>query len=500
MFGLLSERLNQVFDKIRRRGRLTEKDVDEALREVRLALLEADVHYKVVRDFIQRVRERAIGAEIHKALLPAQQVIKIVYEELVNTLGEPAPLNLTGPKPRVIMLVGLQGSGKTTTAAKLARHLRREGERVMLVAADPYRPAAVQQLQTLGGQLNIPVYYEEGVPPPRLVERAKRRAAEGGYSVLIADTAGRSQLDQALMDEIQEMARRVDPNEVLLVVDAMIGQEAVSVAQGFKEAVPLTGLILTKMDGDARGGAAISIRAVTGVPIKFLGVGEKLDALDVFDPQRLASRILGMGDILGLIQKAEEALDREEAERQAERMLRGEFTLEDFRNQLRQMRKLGPLGKILEMLPGDLGRAARQIDPQEAEKQLKKVEAIINSMTPEERRRPEIINASRKRRIAKGSGTTVQDVNELLRQYRQMKRVFKQLGRFGGAGLGRLFGLGGGFGGFGGMPDLGPMPELEDATPARASAQPSPTKKAKAKAKKAKAKRKAKKKKKKKRR
>ncbi len=498
MFGLLSERLNQVFDKIRRRGRLTEKDVDEALREVRLALLEADVHYKVVRDFIQRVRERAIGAEIHKALLPAQQVIKIVYEELVNTLGEPAPLNLTGPKPRVIMLVGLQGSGKTTTAAKLARHLRREGERVMLVAADPYRPAAVQQLQTLGEQLNIPVYYEEGVPPPRLVERAKRRAAEGGYSVLIADTAGRSQLDQALMDEIQEMARRVDPSEILLVVDAMIGQEAVSVAQGFKDAVPLTGLILTKMDGDARGGAAISIRAVTGVPIKFLGVGEKLDALDVFDPQRLASRILGMGDILGLIQKAEEALDREEAERQAERMLRGEFTLEDFRDQLRQMRKLGPLGKILEMLPGDLGRAARQIDPQEAEKQLKKVEAIINSMTPEERRRPEIINASRKRRIAKGSGTTVQDVNELLRQYRQMKRVFKQLGRFGGAGLGRLFGLGGGFGGFGGLPDLGPMPELEDATPARASARPSPTKKAKAK--KAKAKRKAKKKKKKKRR
>ncbi|NPA27403.1 MAG: signal recognition particle protein [Chloroflexi bacterium] len=503
MFGLLSERLNQVFDKIRRRGRLTEKDVEEVLREVRLALLEADVHYKVVRDFIQRVRERAIGAEIHKALLPAQQVIKIVHEELVNTLGEPEPLNLTGPKPHVIMLVGLQGSGKTTTAAKLARFLRREGERVMLVAADPYRPAAVQQLQTLGEQLGVPVYYEEGVAPPQLVERAKRRAAEGGYSVLIADTAGRSQLDQALMDEIQEMARRVDPREVLLVVDAMIGQEAVSVAQGFKEAVPITGLILTKMDGDARGGAAISIRAVTGVPIKFLGVGEKLDALEVFDPQRLASRILGMGDIIGLIQKAEEALDKEEAERQAERMLRGEFTLEDFRDQLRQMRKLGPLGKILEMLPGDLGRAARQIDPHEAEKQLKKVEAIINSMTPEERRRPEILNASRKRRIAQGSGTTVQDVNELLRQYRQMKRIFKQLGRGGGLGLGRLFGFGGGMGGFGGlggMPDLGP--EFDDAyAPApRAAGRPStPKKKTKAKAK-AKRKAKAKKKKKKKRR
>ncbi len=450
MFDQLTERLNQVFDKIRRRGRLTEKDVDAAMREVRLALLEADVHYKVVKDFVQRVRERAIGQEVSKALLPAQQVIKIVHEELVRTLGELAALELRGPKPRVIVLVGLQGSGKTTTAAKLARHLRKQGERVMLVAADPYRPAAVQQLQTLGQQLGIPVYYEEGVSPPDLVARAHRKAAQGGYSVLIVDTAGRSQLDQALMDEVQAIAQRVNPSEVLLVVDAMIGQEAVSVAQGFRSAVPLTGLVLTKMDGDARGGAAISIRAVTGVPIKLLGTGEKLDALEAYDPERLASRILGMGDVLGLIQKAEEALDQEEAEQQVERLLRGEFTLEDYAAQLRQVRKLGPIGKILEMLPGDLGRAARQIDPQQAEKQLKKVEAIINSMTPEERRRPEILNASRKRRIARGSGTTVQDVNELIRQYRQMKRMFKQLGKMGPAGLGRLFGGFGGLGGLGG--------------------------------------------------
>ncbi len=450
MFDQLTERLNQVFDKIRRRGRLTEKDVDAAMREVRLALLEADVHYKVVKDFVQRVRERAIGQEVSKALLPAQQVIKIVHEELVRTLGEPAALELRGPKPRVIVLVGLQGSGKTTTAAKLARHLRKQGERVMLVAADPYRPAAVQQLQTLGQQLGIPVYYEEGVSPPDLVARAHRKAAQGGYSVLIVDTAGRSQLDQALMDEVQAIAQRVNPSEVLLVVDAMIGQEAVSVAQGFRSAVPLTGLVLTKMDGDARGGAAISIRAVTGVPIKLLGTGEKLDALEAYDPERLASRILGMGDVLGLIQKAEEALDQEEAEQQVERLLRGEFTLEDYAAQLRQVRKLGPIGKILEMLPGDLGRAARQIDPQQAEKQLKKVEAIINSMTPEERRRPEILNASRKRRIARGSGTTVQDVNELIRQYRQTKRLFKQLGKMGPAGLGRLFGGFGGLGGLGG--------------------------------------------------
>lgn len=309
----------------------------------------------------------------------------------------------------------------------------------MLVAADPYRPAAVEQLQTLGRQLNLPVFHEPQVPPPDMVAHAVEQARAGGYSAVIVDTAGRSQLDQAMMDEARAIAERVHPTEILLVADAMMGQEAVSVAQGFKETVPLTGLILTKMDGDARGGAAISMRAVTGVPIKFIGTGEKLDALEAFDPQRLASRILGMGDLQGLLEKAQAAIDEKEAEKQAQKLLSGEFTLEDFLVQLRQLRRLGPLTALLEMMPGEMGRLARQLDPQQVEKELKKVEAIINSMTPEERRRPEIINASRKRRIARGSGTTVQDVNQLLRQYRQMKRMMKQLQRTGLSGLMRMF-------------------------------------------------------------
>ncbi len=439
MFDALTERLNTVFQNLRRRGKLSERDVDAAMREVRLALLEADVHYKVVKDFIARVRERAIGHEVSRALNPAQQVIKIVHEELIATLGEAAPLNLKGPRPRAIMLVGLQGSGKTTTAAKLARKLKKQGQRVMLVAADPYRPAAVQQLQTLGKQLDIPVFYEEGVAPPDLAVHARAKAAQGGFDTLILDTAGRSQLDQALMDEIRTMAERVQPSEVLLVVDAMIGQEAIRIAEGFRDAVPLTGLVLTKMDGDARGGAAISIRSVTGVPIKLLGTGERLDALETYDPARLASRILGMGDVIGLIERAEEALDAEEAARQAERMLSGEFTLEDFAAQLRQIRRLGPIGQILEMLPGQLGQAARQVSPQEAERELKKVEAILNSMTPEERRHPEILNASRRRRIARGSGTTVQDVNQLMKRYREMRRLMKHLKKTGFRGFGGLF-------------------------------------------------------------
>ncbi len=439
MFDMLTGRLEAIFDKIRHRGRLTEKDIDQVLREVRLALLEADVHYRVVRDFLKRVRERALGHEVSKALLPAEQVLTIVYEELVNTLGEPADLTLKGEKPYVIMLVGLQGSGKTTTAAKLARRLRDQGHRVLLVAADPYRPAAVEQLRTLGKQLNIPVFHQPNVPPPDMVAHAIEQARASGYSVVLVDTAGRSQLDQAMMDEAQAIAQRVHPTETLLVADAMMGQEAVNVAQGFKQAVPLTGLILTKLDGDARGGAAISMRAVTGVPIKFVGVGEKLDALEPFDPQRLASRILGMGDVQGLLEKAQAVIDEEEAERQAERLLRGEFTLEDFLSQLKMLRRFGPITQILDMLPGELGRLSRQLDPRTVEQQLKKVEAIINSMTPEERRHPEIINASRKRRIARGSGTTVQDVNQLLRQYRQMKRMMKQLQRTGLSGLMQWF-------------------------------------------------------------
>ncbi len=441
MFETLTQRLNKVFDSLRRRGKLSEADVDAALREVRLALLEADVHYSVVKDFLARVRERAVGAEVSRALNPGQQVIKIVHEELIRSLGAPAPLQLSGPRPHVIMLVGLQGSGKTTTAAKLANWLRRRGERVMLVAADPYRPAAVQQLQQLGAQLNIPVESADRMAPPELAQRAVEKAAKGGFSVVILDTAGRSQMDQQLMEELRQIVQRVPPREILLVVDAMIGQEALRVAQGFREAIPLSGLILTKMDGDARGGAAISIRSVTGVPIKFLGTGEKIDALEAYDPQRLASRILGMGDVLGLIEKAEAAFDAAQAQRQAERMMRGEFTLEDWLEQMRQLKRMGPLTQILEMLPGQLGQMARQVNPQELERNFKRFEAIILSMTPEERRNPDILNASRRRRIARGSGTEVQDVNRLIKQYREAQRLFKNLQKSGGRGLfNKLFG------------------------------------------------------------
>jgi len=440
MFETLTQRLNKVFENLRRRGKLSEADVDATLREVRLALLEADVHYSVVKDFLARVRERAVGAEVSRALNPAQQVIKIVHEELIRALGDPVPLQLSGPRPHVIMLVGLQGSGKTTTAAKLANWLRSRGERVMLVAADPYRPAAVQQLQQLGAQLNLPVESAEGVKPPELAQRAVDKATKGGFSIVILDTAGRSQMDAQLMDELRQIVQRVLPREILLVVDAMIGQEALRVAQGFREAIPLSGLILTKMDGDARGGAAISIRSVTGVPIKFLGSGEKVDALEAYDPQRLASRILGMGDVLGLIEKAEAAFNAEQAQRQAERMMRGEFTLEDWLEQMRQIKRMGPLTQILEMLPGQFGQVARQVNPQELERNFKRFEAIILSMTPEERRNPEILNASRRRRIARGSGTEVQDVNRLIRQYREAQRLFKSLQKSGGRGLFKLFG------------------------------------------------------------
>lgn len=440
MFENLTERLNNVFNQLRRRGKLSEEDVDNAMREVRRALLEADVNYGVVKDFVARVRERSIGHEVSRALNPAQQVIKIVNEELITTLGTPERLNLSGPKPRLLLLVGLQGAGKTTMAAKIARILRSQGERILLIAGDPYRPAAVKQLQTLGERLNVPVYYEDKVPPPELAYRGFDRAAKGGFTVAIMDTAGRSQLDDELMNELSAINRRVTPAEVLLVVDAMIGQEAVNIARGFRSSVPLTGLILTKMDGDARGGAAISIRAVTGVPIKFLGTGEGLDGIEEYDPTRLSNRILGMGDILGLIEKAEATFDQETARKQAEKMMAGELTLEDFANQLKQVRKMGPIGQLLEMLPGGMGQMARQISPQDAEKQLKITEAIINSMTVEERRRPDILNASRRRRIARGSGTDVQDVNRLMKQFRETQKLMKTLKKSGMRGLPRLFG------------------------------------------------------------
>lgn len=440
MFETLTGRLTQVFDALRKRGKLSEADVDAAMREVRLALLEADVHYSVVKSFIARVRERAIGAEVSRALNPGQQVIKIVNEELIGTLGAPAPLNLTGPKPRVVMLVGLQGSGKTTVAGKLARLLRSKGERVMLVAGDPYRPAAVQQLQQLGERLDVPVEAASGVKPPELAARALDKAQKGGVSVMIVDTAGRSQLDAALMDELRTIVAKVPPVEMLLVVDSMIGQEALNIAQGFRDNVSITGLVLTKMDGDARGGAAISIRSVTGVPIKFIGTGEKLDALEMYDPARLSSRILGMGDMIGLIEKAEATFDQENAQKTAERLMKGEFTLEDFLEQMKQIKKMGSFAQIIEMMPGQMGQIARQVDPKQAEQAFKGNEAIIHSMTRQERRNPDILNASRRRRIAAGSGMQVQDVNRLIKQFCEMQKMMKTLQKSGGKGLGRLFG------------------------------------------------------------
>ena len=438
MFENLTERLNTIFAGLTRRGKLSEEDVNAAMREVRLALLEADVHYSVVKTFLASVRERAVGVEVSAALNPGQMVIKIVNEELVKTLGPAERLNLTGEKPRVVMFVGLQGSGKTTHTAKVAKKLRSLGERVLMVAADPYRPAAVKQLQTLGERIGVEVFYQEGVKPPELSKRAIEYGLKGGFSVILIDTAGRSQLDQQLMDELRAIQKATNPKDVLLVVDSMIGQEALHVAEGFRDTVSITGLILTKMDGDSRGGAAISIRSVTGVPIKFLGTGEGVDALEVYDPGRLSSRILGMGDIIGLIEKAESAYSEKSME-QAGRMMSGRFTLEDFADQLRQVKKMGPIQQILGMLPGQLGQAAKQIDPKAADKSLKMTEAILSSMTKKERLNPDILNAGRKRRIAAGSGTEVQDVNRLLKQFRESQKMMKTLQKTGGKGLSNLF-------------------------------------------------------------
>lgn len=441
MFENLSDKLSKIFDGLRKRGKLSEADVETAMREVRLALLEADVNYSVVKSFTQRVKERSVGAEVSKALNPAQMVIKIVHEELISTLGQAEPLKLKGEKPHVITLVGLQGSGKTTLAGKLAKKLRAQGERVMLAAADIYRPAAITQLQTLGKRIDVPVFTLEGQKPVRIVSEAHKAAYNGGYSVLILDTAGRSQLDETLMDELLAIQKAVPANEILLVVDAMIGQEALNIAQGFHKALPITGLVFTKIDGDARGGAAISIREVTGIPIKFLGTGEGLDALEVFDPQRIAGRILGMGDMLGLIEKAESAYAGQTDTKEAERMLSGQFTLEDFANQLRQLKKMGPIGQIMGMLPGQYGAVAKQVDPHDAEKQLASVEAIINSMTRAERRDPRLLNASRRRRIAAGCGKEVSDVNRVLKQFKEIQNLMKTFQKSSGRGkMNKLFG------------------------------------------------------------
>jgi signal recognition particle subunit SRP54 len=402
-----------------------------------MALLEADVNFTVVRDFLARVKARAVGVEVSKALNPGQQVIKIVHEELITTLGEPGKLDLAGRPPHVIMLVGLQGAGKTTMAAKLARWLRTQGHKPMLVAADPYRPAAADQLKTLGAQIDVPVFHESGFPADMCV-RAVQHATDIGYSVVILDTAGRLQIDPMMMSEVLAVKERTAPREVLLVADAMTGQEAVRIAEGFNQKLGLTGLVLTKIDGDARGGAAISMRAVTGVPIKFLGVSEKIDGLEVFAPDRLSGRILGMGDMLGLIEKAEQVFNIQEAQKAQERLTSGEFTLEDFRDQMKQIKKMGPVGQVMEMIPG-MGKMAGQIDQGQLDKGLVRIEAIINSMTSYERRNPQVLNASRKRRVASGSGTSVQEINQLVKQFRDMQKMMKQLGQGKGRGLQNMF-------------------------------------------------------------
>lgn len=441
MFESLTERLRRTIADLTGRGRVTEADVDAALREVRLALLEADVNYRVVKAFVARVRERAVGAEVLETLTAGQQVVKIVHEELTALLAVgDRTFSLRG-QPAVVLLAGLQGSGKTTTAAKLARHVVRLGRAPLLVAADPYRPAAADQLEVLGRSLGLPVHRSPaGTAVEGIVEAGLAAARRSGRDVVIVDTAGRHTLDEALMAEIGGLAAAVRPSEALLVVDAMTGQEAVHVAEAFAAAVPLTGLVLTKVDGDARGGAALSIGAVTGLPVKFLGTGEKLDALEPFHPDRLAGRILGMGDVLTLIERAQEVVDAKAAARLEERLRTASFTLDDMLEQLEQVQRMGPLGQLVSLIPG-LGGLAKEAQAAVDRGELKRTEAIIRSMTREERRDPSILNASRRRRIAAGSGTTLSDVNRLVKQFTELQRLMRQVGGGGRrAPIGALFG------------------------------------------------------------
>jgi signal recognition particle subunit SRP54 len=435
MFDTLSERLRSTLASLTGRGRVSEADVDAAMREIRLSLLEADVNFRVVRDFIARVRERAIGAEVLGSLTAGQQVVKIVNDELVELLSVgDRTFHLQG-NPAVVALVGLQGSGKTTSAAKLARHIVKMGRRPILVAADPYRPAATDQLQTLGRQLDLPVHRAPaGTTVLDIVKGGVEAARRQTRDTVILDTAGRLTVDQELMAEIAAIEDAVHPIETLLVVDAMTGQEAVNVAQSFVDAVTVTGLILTKIDGDARGGAALSISAVTGVPVKFMGTGEKTDALEVFHPDRLASRILGMGDVLTLVERAQEVVDAKQAAQFEERLRKAQFTLEDFLEQLQQVQKMGPLGQIMSMIPG-MGGMAKEAQDAVDRGELKRVEAIIRSMTPRERRDPSIINGSRRRRVAAGSGASLTDVNRLIKQFGEMQKLMKQLSAGGRRGL-----------------------------------------------------------------
>jgi signal recognition particle subunit SRP54 len=439
MFDSLTGKLEVVFKKLRGRGVLKEDDVKEALREVRLALLEADVNFKVVKDFIGRVQERAVGQEILSSLTPGQQVIKIVHEELVALLGgTQAKLHLAPNPPTVIMLVGLQGSGKTTTSGKLAKNFKKDGRRVLLVPADTRRPAAIQQLMTLAKQVGVDAYSSDQLDPVTICREAVKQAASSLYEVVILDTAGRLQIDEPLMEELRQIKAGVKPHETLFVADAMTGQEAVNIAEKFNVSVGFDGVVLTKLDGDARGGAALSVRAVTGKPLKFVGMGEKLDALEPFHPDRMASRILGMGDVMSLIEKAQETVDQEEALKLAKKLKKNSFDLDDFRNQLKQVRKLGGIEQIMGMIPGM--NKMKLPDAQVNEKDLTKVDAIISSMTPKERADYTLINGSRRARIAKGSGTQVQDVNRLLKQFAEMRKMMKAMtsGKMGK--MGRMLG------------------------------------------------------------
>ena len=426
MFESLSDRLQNAIHKIKGYGTITEENISEVMKEVRLALLEADVNYKVVKEFTNEVKEKALGEEVKRSINPGDLFVKIVNDELKELLGgESAPLNLSG-YPAILMLVGLQGSGKTTTIGKLSNLLRKKhSKKPLLVACDVYRPAAIDQLKQIGKQLNIPVYEEGKKDPVEISKNAIKYAKENGYDYVLIDTAGRLHIDDELMDELDNIYNEVKPKEVLLVIDSMMGQDAINVIQGFNERLKLTGVILTKLDGDTRGGVALSVRHLTNVPIKFIGTSEKMDGIDHFDPERMAGRILGMGDIVSLVEKAEEAIDQKEAEKTAKRLQNGKFDLEDFLSSMKQIKKMGPLESLLKLIPGasKMGLNNVKVDP----KQLAKIEAMILSMTPTERRNPDIIKASRKTRIAKGSATSVQEVNKLLTQFEQMKKMMKQM-------------------------------------------------------------------------
>jgi signal recognition particle subunit SRP54 len=452
VFDALNERFEGIFTRLRSRGRLTDKDIDEIAREIRLALLEADVNVRVVKDFIARVKERAMGAELSKSLSPAQQVIKIVHDELVTTLGgETGRLTMSPKPPTVVLLAGLQGSGKTTAAAKLARHLKSQGLQPLLVAADLQRPAAVEQLRVLGARVDVPVFSEPS-DPVTVARKSLEEAARLGRNIVLVDTAGRLQIDESLMDELRDVRDAVQPHDTLLVIDAMTGQEAVNVAVAFHEAIGLDGVVLTKIDGDARGGAALSVKEVVGKPILFAGTGEKVDDFEPFHPDRMAGRILGMGDVLTLIEKAESAFDDEQKAKAERIVTEGQFTLEDFLEQMQQVKKMGRLTDLVGMMPG-LPKEVKNAELDDRE--LAKVEAIIRSMTPAERRSPSTINGSRRSRIARGSGTTTSDVNQLLKQFKQVQQMMRSMGPL--AGFGRRKGKKGK--GRGGMPKM-PVPGL----------------------------------------